>query len=56
MPDYTFAKNVRVALKSNVPGAKLHYTVTQVPHFNGHAAFWQGADSRVGPSVQAIRS
>ena len=34
MPDYTFAKNVQIELASNLPAAKLRYTVTQVPHFN----------------------
>ena len=34
MPDYTFVKNVQVTLKSNLPGAKIHYTLAQLPTFN----------------------
>ncbi len=34
MPDYTFDKRLEFSPKTNVPGAKIHYTITELPTFN----------------------
>lgn len=33
-PDDTFVKSVRISLKSNMQGAKAHYTTTQIPTYS----------------------
>jgi hypothetical protein len=34
MPEYMFDKNLELALKTNVPGADIHYTVEPIARFN----------------------
>lgn len=51
MPEYTFAENVEVLLKSHLPGATLRYTVTQVAKFNPMRLF--GKEPDAGSAVVA---
>jgi hypothetical protein len=45
MPEYTFVKSLKISARSNIPGANIRYTVTQIPTYN--AMLLRGAEPTV---------
>jgi hypothetical protein len=43
MPENTFDKSLDLTLKTNVPGAKIHYTVAQIPKFSSTSLYGKAA-------------
>ena len=56
MPNYTFDKELGLVLKTNMPGAKIHYTIKQIPKFNASLLYGNSAtaDSPVASGPIAI--